>query len=309
MATMQALVAYERGGPEQLRIERVARPDPGPGEVLVEVHAAAITFAELGWPESWTHRPMIPSHEMSGVVVQCGRGVTDFFDGDQVFGLIRFDRYGAAAEFVTVPAGDLARRPRQISHVLAAALPLAGLTGWQGLHDHAGLRPGEDVLVHGGAGAVGGFAVQLAAQAGAIVTATVRGADDAQIASQLGARRVVDVGSTAFDAGPARYDVVLDTVGGETLERSYPLLRPGARLVTLAVPPSVERAADYRATAVFFIVTPDRDELSELAQLVDCGALQVTVAATFPLADGRAAFESGQMWDRPAGKTVLIVRE
>ncbi len=306
---MQALVAYEQGGPEQLRMETVARPEPGPGEVLVEVHAAAITFAELGWPESWTHRPMIPSHEMSGVVAACGPGVTDLSDGDQVFGLIRFDRLGAAAEYVTVPAVDLARRPRQISHVLAAALPLAGLTGWQGLHDHAGLRPDDEVLVHGGAGAVGGFAVQLAAQAGARVTATVRGADDAEIARQLGARRVIDVGNTAFDAGPARYDVVLDTVGGETLERSYPLLRPGGRLVTLAVPPSAERAAEYQARAMFFIVTPDQDELSELAQLVDCGALQVTVAATFPLTDGRSAFESGQSWHRPAGKTVLIVRE
>ena len=124
MATMQALVAYERGGPGQLRVATVPRLQPGPGEVLVEVHAAAITFAELGWPESWTHRPMIPSHEMAGVVAACGPGVTNLADGDPVFGLIRFDRLGAAAEYVTVPADDLARRPRQIPHVLAAALPL-----------------------------------------------------------------------------------------------------------------------------------------------------------------------------------------
>src|SRR5664279_2214879 len=195
---------------------------------------------------------MIPSHEMSGVVAACGEGVTDLADGDQVFGLIRFDRLGAAAEYVTAPADDLARRPRQIPHVLAAALPLAGLTGWQGLHDHAGLRPDDEVLVHGGAGGVGGFAVQLAAQAGATVTATVRGAADARTASQLGAERVIDVCSTAFDVGPARYDIVLDTVAGDTLERSYPLLRPGGRLVTLAVPPSADRAAMYQATGVFF---------------------------------------------------------
>ena len=306
---MRALVADERGGPEQLRMTTVPRPHPGPGEVLVEVHAAAITFAELGWPESWTHRPMIPSHEVSGVVAACGPGVSDLSDGEQVFGLIRFDRLGAAAEYVAVPAGDLANRPRQISHVVAAALPLAGLTAWQGLHDHAGLRPDDEVLVHGGAGAVGGFAVQLAAQAGAIVTATVRGSDDALIARQLGAREVFDVNGTAFDTPPNRYDVVLDTVGGETLELSYPLLRPGGRLVTLAVPPSVEQAARYQATAMFFIVTPDRNELAELAELVDCGALKVTIAATFPLAEGRAAFESGRLRRRPAGKTVLIVRE
>jgi NADPH:quinone reductase-like Zn-dependent oxidoreductase len=309
MTTMQALVAYERGGPDQLRMATVPCPQPGPGEVLVEVHAAAITFAELGWLESWTHRPMIPSHEMSGVVVTCGPGVTGLAVGDQVFGLVRFDRLGAAAEYVTLPAGDLARRPPQIPHVLAATLPLAGLTGWQALHDHAGLRPHDEVLVHGGAGGVGGFAVQLAAEAGAVVTATVRGSDDALVARRLGSRRVIDVNSTAFDAGPARYDVVLDTVGGETLERSYPLLSPGGRLVTLAAPPSAEQAAKYRATATFFIVTPDRDELAELVELVDCGALQVTIAATYPLAEGRAAFESGTDPNRLAGKTVLVVRE
>ena len=291
-------------------MESVPRPPPGPGEVLVEVHAAAITFAELGWAESWTHRPMIPSHEVSGVVVACGSGVTELADGDQVFGLIRFDRLGAAAEYVTVPAADLAHRPGLIPHVDAAALPLAGLTGWQALHDHARLRPGDDVLVHGGSGGVGAFAVQLAAQAGATVTATVRGSADALIASRLGAERVIDVSSsTAFDSGPTRYDVILDTVSGETLERSYPLLRPDGRLVTLAGPPSTERAAQYGGSAMFFIVAPDRNELVELAELVDCGALQVTIAATFPLADGRAAFESGRAPDRPAGKTVLIVRE
>ena len=309
MATMQALIADERGGPEQLRMATVPRPDPGPGEVLVRVHAAAITFAELGWPESWTHRPMIPSHEMSGVVAGCGPGVTGLVGGDQVFGLVRFDRLGAAAEFVTVPAADLALRPRQITHTVAAALPLAGLTAWQALHDQAALRPDDEVLIHGGAGGVGGFGIQLATQAGAVVTATVVGAEDAQAAHRLGAHRVIDVSESPFDAGPARYDIVLDTVGGQTLERTYPLLRPRGRLVTLAAPPSTERAARYGATALFFIVTPDHDELVELAELVDYGALQVTIAATFSLADGRAAFESGHTPHRPAGKTVLIVRE
>ncbi len=306
---MRALVAHERGGPEQLRMESVPRPEPGQGEVLVEVHAAAITFAELDWAESWTHRPMIPSHEMSGVVVGRGADVTDLSDGDQVFGLIRFERLGAAAEYVTVPASDLARRPAQISHVNAAALPLAGLTAWQALHDHARLRPGDEVLVHGGAGAVGAFAVQLAVQAGATVTATTRGTADARAATQVGAHRVIDVMGSAFDDGSERYDIVVDTVSGETLQRSYPLLRPGGRLVTLASPPSVERAAQYRASATFFIVTPDRDELAELAELVDCGALQVTIAGTFPLAGGRAAFQSGRDPDRASGKTVLIVRD
>ena len=177
---------------------------------------------------------------------------------------------------------------------LAAALPLAGLTAWQALHDHAGLRPDDEVLVHGGAGAVGGFAVQLAAQAGAIVTATVRGTDDALIARRLGARRVIDVNGTAFDTRPARYDVVLDTVGGETLERSYPLLRPGRPVGDLGSA-AVRRAGCALSghRDVFHRHAGPETSSLELAELVDCGALQVTIAATFPLADGRAAFESG----------------
>lgn len=146
------------------------------------------------------------------------------------------------------------------------------MTSGQGLHDHAGLRPDNEVLVHGGVGGVGGFTVQLAAQSGATVTATVRGIEDAH-RRRVGGRRVIDVSGTGFDAGPAgagrragvlataRCDIVLDTVGGETLERSYPLLHPGGRLETLAAPPSVDRAAAYQATAMFFIVRPDVDEL------------------------------------------------
>jgi NADPH:quinone reductase-like Zn-dependent oxidoreductase len=306
---MQALVAFERGGPERLRVETVPCPEPGEDEVLVAVHAAAITFAELGWEESWAHRPMIPSHEMSGVIAACGAGVQDLATGDEVFGLIRFDRLGAAAEYVSAPAADLARRPSRVPHVVAAAVPLAGLTAWQALHDHARLRPHDEVLVHGAAGGVGAFAVQLAALAGAVVTATVLGVSDVETARSLGADRGIDVATEAFDEGPARYDVVVDTVGGETLERSYALLRPGGRLVTLQVPPSAERASKYQATAQFFIVAPDRAELNELAELVDGDALQVTIAATFPLVDGKAAFETGQTWDRPPGKTVLVVRE
>lgn len=308
MDTMQALVAFERGGPEQLRVDTVLRPEPDVEEVLVAVHAAAITFAELGWEESWTHRPMIPSHEMSGVIAACGAGVEDFAAGDEVFGLIRFDRLGAAAEYVCVPAADLARRPCRVPHVVAAAIPLAGLTAWQALHDHARLRPHDEVLVHGGAGGVGSFAVQLAARADAVVTATVLGAAGVATVRTLGAARGIDVAAEAFDVGPARYDVIVDTVGGETLDRSYALLRPGGRLVTLQAAPSNDRAAEYQATAEFFVVAPDHAELNELAELVDGDALQVTIAATFPLAQGKAAFESGDTWDRAPGKTVLLVR-
>ena len=219
--------------------------------------------------------------------------------GDEVYGLIGFDRDGAAAEFVAVPAAHLAAKPSTVSHVHAAALPLAGLTALQALVDHAAVRPGEEVLVHGGAGGVGALTVQLAAILGAHVTATVR-SDAAELVRGLGARRVIDVRSEAFDVtGP--YDVVVDTVGGETLRRSCAVLRRGGRLVTLSGPPPAG------VTATFFIVTPNREQLAKLAALVDRGRLQVHIAETFPLAEGRQAFESGRRPDRRPGKTVLVV--
>ena len=307
MTTMMALLAHRRGGPENLVYEAVPRPQPAPDEVLVEVHAAAITFAELTWDETWRQLPAIPSHEVSGVVVGLGAGVDSFAVGDEVYGLIRFDRHGAAAEYVTAPASDLAPRPSTVPHVLAAALPLAALTAQQALVDQAKLTTGERVLVHGGAGGVGAYAVQLAARIGAHVSATALTAD-VEAVRRLGAERVIDAASERFDAEPAAFDVVIDTVGGETLERSYPVVRPGGRLVTLQAPPSAERAEQHGITALFFIVTPDRSELAELARLVDHGDLAVRIAQTFPLSQGRAAFESGTTLDRPPGKTVLVVR-
>lgn len=304
---MSALVAAARGGPEQLRLGIVPTPSPADHEVLVAVHAAAITFAELTWEETWTRTPVVPSHEMSGVIVATGPAVAEWSVGDEVFGLVRFDRQGAAAEYVVVAAADLSRRPAAVSHVTAAALPLAGLTAWQALVDHAHVQAGEEVLVHGGAGGVGSFAVQLASRLGAHVTATARAIDAAHLRA-LGADHTVDFEREQFDTAPGRYDVVIDTVSGDTLDRSYPVLRPGGRLITLAGPPDIQRAAEYGIDARFFIVTPDRAALDSLAGLVAERALDVPIAATFPLSDGAHAFESGTKTGRAPGKTVLIVR-
>jgi NADPH:quinone reductase-like Zn-dependent oxidoreductase len=311
MTEMAALRAHRRGGPEQLIVERAPIPAPAADEVLVAVHAAAITFDELTWEETWTRdgvsrTPVIPSHEVSGVVREPAPGVADFAPGDEVYGLIGFDRDGAAAEFVSVPAADLAAKPSTVSHAVAAALPLAGLTAWQALVDHAGVRPGEAVLVHGGAGGVGALTVQLAAMLGARVTATVR-SDAGDLVRGYGAARVIDVRTDTFD--DAAYDVVIDTVGGETLDRSFSVLRRGGRLITLSAPPPAGRADEYGVTATFFIVTPDRAQLVELAALVDSGRLRVEIAQTFPLAQGREAFESRHSPGRPAGKTVIVVRD
>jgi NADPH:quinone reductase-like Zn-dependent oxidoreductase len=313
MATMTALRAHERGGPEVLVVEPAPIPVPAPGEVLVAVHAAGITFDELTWEETWTRdgvdrTPTIPSHEVSGVVAATAEDVTDVHPGDEVYGLVRFDRDGAAAEYLTMPAIDLAARPKTVPHTVSAALPLAGLTAWQALVDHAGVKPGESVLVHGGAGGVGALTVELAAVLGAEVTTTVR-SDAHDLVSALGAAHVIDTRTEEFDAPGAVYDVVIDTVGGPTLDRSFEIVRPGGRLVTLSAPPPPGRADASGITAIFFIVVPDRAQLAHLAELVDTSRLHVAIAATFPLEEGRAAFESGRQPHRRPGKTVLTVRD
>jgi NADPH:quinone reductase-like Zn-dependent oxidoreductase len=313
MTQMTALRAHRRGGPEVLAVEAAPIPVPAADEVLVAVHAAGITFDELTWEETWTRdglsrTPVVPSHEISGVVVETGSGTGNFAQGDEVYGLIRFARDGGAADFVSVPAQDLAAKPSGVSHTVAAALPLAGLTAWQALVDHARVRHGERVLVTGGAGGVGALAVQLAAQFGADVTATIR-SDAVELVRNLGARKVIDVRSAAFDDGQAAYDVVIDTVGGPTSRDLFRVLCGGGRLVTLSAPVPAGEADEYDVTATFFVVTPDRDQLAQLAALVDRGQLHVEIAATFPLAEGRAAFESGQRSGRRPGKTVIVVRD
>jgi NADPH:quinone reductase-like Zn-dependent oxidoreductase len=312
MTTMKALRAHARGGPEQLVYETAPMPDPGPGEVVVAVYAAGITFGELGWDPTWTRdgrdrTPIIPAHEVSGTIAEIGNGVMGLRAGDEVYGLIRFDRDGAAADYVSMPATDVTRRPHTVSHVQAAAVPLAALTAWQALVDHAGVRPGDRVLVHGGAGGVGVFAVQLAKRLDAVVTATSRGAD-VDFVRDLGADRVIDFETEQFDAGDDEYDVVIDTAGSQSPDRSFPVLRRGGRLVTLQAPASAEEAERHDVKASFFIVAPNPSELAELARLVDIGKLKIAVSATFPLAEGRAAYESGAGEGRSPGKTVLVVR-
>jgi NADPH:quinone reductase-like Zn-dependent oxidoreductase len=313
MSDMAALRAHRRGGPEVLVVERAPIPVPAADEVLIEVHAAAITFDELTWDETWLRdgvdrTPIIPSHEVSGVVTGTGPDVADIAVGDQVYGLVPFDRDGAAAEYVAVPSEYLAVRPTTCSHVAAAALPLAGLTAWQALVEHAAVQPGERVLVHGGAGGVGALVIQLAARIGADVATTVR-SDVDELMIALGASTVIDTRTNPFDDQDAVYDVVIDTVGGETLERSFGVLRRGGRLVTLSAPPPPGRAEAAGVSAIFFIVTPNRAQLAELAELVDAAGMQIAIAGTFPLQDGRAAFESGRASHRRPGKTVLIVRD
>ncbi len=206
-----ALRAHARGGAEVLSYEPAPRPVLEAGDVLVEVAAAGITFAELMWDETWTRggidrTPTIPSHEVSSVVVDAWPGPLDLPVGTAVYGLVPFDRNGAAAQYVAVPASSLAAKPPDVSDIIGAAAPLAALTAWQALTAHAACRAGDTVLIHGAAGSVGGMVTQLAKVLGAQVTGTARGADSALV-RELGADRVIDYETEAFEnfPGPLRH--------------------------------------------------------------------------------------------------------
>jgi NADPH:quinone reductase-like Zn-dependent oxidoreductase len=234
--------------PDGLRLDDVDRPVPGDGEVLVRVHAAAITRDELEWPVD--RLPAVPSYELSGVIADTG---------EEVFALTPFDRNGVAAEFASVPSAVLAPKPARLTHAEAAALPMAGLSAWQGLFVQGGLQAEERVVVTGASGGVGHLAVQLARHAGAEVV----------------------------DEGPA--ELVFDTVGGELPE--------GARVVTIAA---------EAPGATYFVVEPDREQLVELARLVDAGELVPAIDSTFPLERARDAFERVAARGK-RGKVVLDV--
>jgi NADPH:quinone reductase-like Zn-dependent oxidoreductase len=306
MDTMQAIRAHSRGGPDRLRLERAPVPVPVAGEVLIKVHAAAITYDELLWDESWTRQgidrtPMIPSHEVSGTVAELGDTVSDLKIGQDVYGLIEFDRDGAAAQFVTIPAADLAMKPRSVDHIQAAALPLAALTAWQALLDHAQLQAGESVLVTGGAGGVGAYVVQLARHFGAHVAATVSSGDQFDYVTDLGANEVFVLTACG------QFDIVIDTVGGAALPAAYCNVRDGGRLVTLSAPPTPELRAGRDILDEFFVVRPNRGQLEQIATLVDAGAFKPLVSETFALADTPTAYaDRGRHGGR--GKTVLIVQ-
>jgi NADPH:quinone reductase-like Zn-dependent oxidoreductase len=225
-----------------------------------------------------------------------------------VYGLDPFDRDGAAAEYVGVPATSEAARPRTASHVVAAAAVLPALTAWEALTEHAAVQPGQRVLVHGGAGGVGSFLTQLATALGASVTCTVH-APDVGYAHSLGAERVINTDQESLDAETGVFDVVIDAVGRDVPEALFAALRRGGRLITLQEPPSEELADKYGVTALFFIVTVGRNGLARIARMIDADALKVSVAATFPLAEGRAAYKSGAVRRLRPGKTVLVVRD
>jgi NADPH:quinone reductase-like Zn-dependent oxidoreductase len=302
--TMRAIVVRDRdAGVGGLTLTDLPYPHAAENDVVVRVHAAGFTPGELDWPGTWTDRagrdrtPSVPGHELSGVVVELGYGTTGLTVGQRVFGLSDWTRNGSLAEYTAVEARNLAPLAADIDHTVAAALPISGLTAWQGLFDHARLTVGQTVLILGAAGGVGSIAVQLAREAGAGVIGSGRSADR-DVVLGLGAHEFLDVEALT---GAGEVDVVFDVIGGDILERATALVRPGGTLVTIAAPPAVQ-PKDGRA--VFFVVEPDRLRLADLALRVREGRLKPVVGDVRPLAETAAAFARHR---RTPGKTIIQV--
>lgn len=277
---MKAVVASPTGPV----VTEVDRPAPGPVEVLVRVRAAGVNPADVKSIARGTQPDgsvvVTPGWDVSGVVEEVGRGVRMYRPGDEVFGMIRFPHAGGTfAEYVTAPTRHLVRKPRALDHVRAAALPLASLTAWQALVDTAGLRPGQRVLIHAAAGGVGHVAVQLAKELGAFIYGT-SSAGKHEFVTNLGADRMIDY--TTEDFGRLRnIDVVIDTVGGDYLERSIGVLKDGGTLVSLVPADPVELPRGIRGG--FMLVEPDHDDMGAVARFAAKGHLRAEIDSVFTL--------------------------
>ena len=308
---MKAIRMHTRGGPELLAYEDAPKPPLHPGDALVRVIATSITKTELTWDETYTdcdgrpRIPTIPGHEFAGIVDAVAPEAAGVRVGDAVYALSSFCRNGSAAEFIAIRAADLAPKPHSLNFEQAAAVPLAGLTASQALIDHAQIEKGERVLIHGGAGGVGTYAVQLASWKGAEVIATASTRDQ-DFLGELGASEVIDYTHEPFEEKVKDVDVVLDTVGGETQQRSWGVLRRGGILISIVSPVAAEKAASLGVRGAYFIVEPNRAQLIQLGQLIDKGTLRVVVETVLLLASAREAFEQASGGHKP-GKIVLQV--
>lgn len=307
---MKAMRLSDSSPAPMLIEDEVPQPRPRRGELLVRVHAVGVTPTEPLWYPS-THNKdgtprtgAIPGHEFSGVVAALGEHTAGVTVGDEVYGLNDWFADGAMAAYCITQPDWVAPQPRGSSHVEAASVPIGALTAWQGLFERARLQPGESVLVHGGAGAVGMFAVQLARAHGAQVVATAS-ASNAEFVQALGAERVIDYRAARFEEHVSGMDVVFDTVGGETLERSWGVLKPGGRMVTVAAPS--EHSTDARVKQAFFIVEPNRDHLIRIANLLDSKQLRAVVEKAIPLSETAAVYAAAGQARRGPGKLVVTL--
>jgi NADPH:quinone reductase-like Zn-dependent oxidoreductase len=320
-STMQAAwIADARSGDLTIHVGETQAPVNADDRLLIDVQAVGLTFGEPTWVTNGTMTlpdgsqralPVIIGHEFAGRVAYAGAATQGFAAGDRVVGLIDFWRNGAAAGQASVLPSEVTQLPDSVTAIEASTLPIGALTAWQALYDFARIKPGETVLVHGGAGAVGTFAIQIAKDAGARVIATARGADAVALCLKLGADVAIDTAVTRFEDAAGPLDVVFDTVGHDLLERSWQFVRPGARLVTISGEatdaPSPERAKALGIEAHWFIVKPDQEQLARIVERVADGRIVVQVDLTYDLAEAGKAF-AGAPSRAKRGKTVLTVQ-
>jgi len=307
---MKAMRIHEFGGPEVLQFEELPTPEPNDGEVRIRVMAASVNpvdykIREGGYPRVKADQlPLTLGRDVAGVVDRVGAGVSEFGVGQEVYAMLPPDR-GGYAEYVAVIAADCAAKPGRIDDVQAAATPLAGLTAWQGLFDHGGLKAGQDVLIHGAAGGVGHLAVQFARAIGARVIATGR-EEDIGFLTRLGAVQIIDYKAQRFEDEIAPVDMVFDLVNGETQDRSWKVLKEGGAMVSTLRAPSEQEAARRHARAAHYMAEPNGGELAEIARLIDSGEVIPIVDRTYPLA---AAAEAERRLENEhvQGKIVLRV--
>ena len=297
---MRAIRLQAQGGAEQMRLDDAPQPVPNNGEVLIKVHATAVTPTELLWDLTWSTFAGEPrtlpilSHEFSGEVAELGEGVSDMAVGDEVYGLNDWTVNGALAQYMIATPAQLAKKPNSIDHQQAAAIPMSALTAWQALVVRVNISKGQRILIHGAAGGVGNMAVQIAHWRGAYVIATAS-ADNLDYVRESGADEVIDYRQSRFEEVAGDADVIFDAVGGETLERSITMLKANTQLISIAT--------ESKETDYFFYVAPSHEQLDVIARLVDSGELHSVANKIFPLEKAREAYQSKPI----RGKFVIAI--
>jgi NADPH:quinone reductase-like Zn-dependent oxidoreductase len=308
---MKAVVAHEYGAPEVLKFEEVPRPEPKEDEALVRVIASGVnpadplTLSGKYAKEFGTHLPLIPGYDIAGVVEKTGANVTKLKVGDAVYGYPTFG--GGWAGYVTVKEWEVAAKPKSLNFGEAAAVPMGALTAWQALVDVAKLQPGQTILVHGGSGGVGNFAVQIAKARGARVIATASTANQ-DLLKQLGADVAVDYTKTRFEDVAKDVDAVLDPVGKETLTRSYNVVKKGGIVMSLVALPDRAELKKREIHGAAISVHPDAADLAKIAQLIDAGKIKPIVTQILPLSEAIAAQQQAAT-HHTRGKVVLRIAD
>ena len=307
---MKAAYFERHGGPEVIRYGDVPDPEAGPGEMVVDVHAASVNGADCkvlaGRYSRIANFPYVLGRDFSGVVAALGDGVDEFSPGDPVFGVCDVGQEGAHAEKIAVKAALVARKPDNLSHTDVAALALIGLTAVVSIEDTLALRPGETILIQGGAGGVAGFGIQLAKHIGAHVIATCS-ARNIDYVRGLGADEVIDYNAQDFTEAVSNCDAVFETVGGDVAERSFAVLKPGGRAAFIASGPAAPEPPRDDVAALRPRVGRDRPHLLRILELVESGAVRVPEIRTFPLEDAASALATSAS-RHLRGKLVLKVR-